>query len=89
MPALHGSPGLHDFYIEGLSNSIKRQGEMGISVRSMGVGDTASTIAFAIAAGAEAVAPSPAPFTPSGFRGVGCGLCRTVIGGTSSATGRR
>src|SRR5439155_1295295 len=76
---VHGQPRLvrRARHFEGLyqecfrSSATIRAGVTGVSVTRTPNGASASSIAFAIAAGGEIAPPSPRPFTPSGLRGDG------------------
>src|SRR5207247_11080446 len=65
----------------------RRSRVSGISVTSTPSGRRASATAFAIAAGAGKVPPSPAPLTPSGLSGEGVTTWCTSRRGTSVARG--
>src|SRR4029078_1913948 len=66
-----------------------RSGVRGMSVKRTPNGDSASSMAAMIAAGAGMVPPSPAPLTPSGLSGFGVSTCSITAPGMSEDAGRR
>ena len=66
-----------------------RSGVSGISAKCTPNGDSASSIAATIAAGAGMVPPSPAPLTPIGLSGFGVSMWMMLQPGTSGAVGSR
>ena len=69
------------------SRATTRAADTGVSVTRTPKGASASSTAFAIAAGGEIAPPSPSPFTPRGLRGDGHSRCTVSISGRSSAFG--